>query len=159
MLFPIQLNSDVTQNFLCRLCLENCVNYVKQDDAMNGLLPKHLLQLLEIRRNALLKQPVKRKEQKRNKKLYSYITNDMNQSEVVASCSNEIKKIESESGLPLFKIEQEVEKSINITSNLIDLNSLDSIISAFQLLSILGTTFYRFEVIDTKANFDQFYES
>lgn len=55
MLFPIQLNSDVTQNFLCRLCLENCVNYVKQDDAMNGLLPKHLLQLLEIRRNALLK--------------------------------------------------------------------------------------------------------
>jgi len=39
---------------LLRLCLENCVNYVKHEDAVNGLLPKHLLQLLKVRRNALL---------------------------------------------------------------------------------------------------------
>jgi len=40
---------------LFRLCLDNCVNYVKREDAVNGLLPKHLLQLLETRRNALVK--------------------------------------------------------------------------------------------------------
>jgi len=54
--FPHQLLILLTSpKSLLRLCLENCVNFVKKGDAMNGLLPKHLLQLLDIRRNALLK--------------------------------------------------------------------------------------------------------